>query len=160
MDVVVPSYNSTLSRELADNSELQALGAVQIYPDIQGVAAGLGLAADTLVQGFERYNDMVKSGDDLDYGKNQGLLRPFTGGIAVLEVRPGAAKNFGGARLDVEGRVLDDSLVPIKGLYAAGEVAGMLGTPDIGQGFSGSITAVHWTGLLAGESAAAYLQSP
>ena len=31
MDVVVPSYNSTLSRELADNSELQALGAVQIY---------------------------------------------------------------------------------------------------------------------------------
>ena len=160
MDVVVPSYNSTLSRELADNSELKALGAVQIYPDIQGVAAGLGLAADTLVQGFERYNDMVKSGDDLDYGKNQGLLRPFTGGIAVLEVRPGAAKNFGGARLDVEGRVLDDSLVPIKGLYAAGEVAGMLGTPDIGQGFSGSITAVHWTGLLAGESAAAYLQSP
>lgn len=156
MDVLVPGYNSDQPRERLDPAELEAMGAVQIYADIQAVADGLDLPEAVLVEEFERYTAATETGVDEEFGKDVFLLRPFSGSIVVVEVRAAAAKSFGGARIDLEGRVLDASPAPVPGLYAAGEVVGMLGTPDIGRGFAGSITAVHWTGLLAGESAASY----
>ena len=75
--------------------------------------------------------------------------------VAVLAgtQNPGAAKAFSGVRVDGDGRVLDPSGAPIEGLFAAGEVAGFLGTDAVGVGFEGSITACYWLGLRAGAAA-------
>ena len=43
----------------------------------------------------------------------------------------------------------------IPGLWAAGEVAGMLGTAALAEGMGGSITAVYFTGQRVGTNAAA-----
>lgn len=154
MEVVVPGYNSAEAREVLPVAELEALGTVDHYADIGAVAAGLGLPEPALRVAFEDYADLAEAGEDLDFGKPSFLLRPFSEGIVAFEVRPAVAKCYGGARLDLQGRVLDTQGDPLPGLYAAGEVAGMLGSPAIGRGFSGTISAVYWTGLLAGEHAA------
>jgi predicted oxidoreductase len=48
----------------------------------------------------------------------------MSGGL--LELRK-LRKNFGGVKTDMRCRVLDKHFEPIKGLYAAGELAGMAG---------------------------------
>jgi predicted oxidoreductase len=45
----------------------------------------------------------------------------------AVQIFPLARKNFGGAKTDLQCRVLDKHFEPIVGLYAAGEVAGMAG---------------------------------
>jgi predicted oxidoreductase len=49
------------------------------------------------------------------------------GGLAAIQLFPLAQKNFGGVRTDLGGRVLSEGGIPIAGLFAAGEVAGMAG---------------------------------
>ena len=75
-----------------------------------------------------------------------------------MELAPGLAKAFGGVSLDEQARVIGLDGEPIPGLFAAGEVAGMLGTEAVGVGFTGSMTAVLLTGRVAGQEAAAAAQ--
>ncbi|MFH1462821.1 MAG: FAD-binding protein [Pseudomonadota bacterium] len=65
-----------------------------------------------------------------------------------------AGKSFGGLATDTEGRLLDTEGQPIPGLWAAGEAAGMggVGAP---AGFDGSLSAVVFSGRVAGRHAAA-----
>jgi len=90
-----------------------------------------------------------------------GFGRDFGGGLRFdddlwwsIHLKPGLAKGFGGVATDEQARVLDASGQPIPGLYAAGEVAGMLPGGGAGTGFSGSVLACYHYGRVAGEEAA------
>lgn len=107
-----------------------------------------------LVEPMAAYDVLARQGDS-QHGKQSGLLVPFDDEpFLVGEVVLGSTKSFAGVPLDEDGRVLDVDGAPIPGLYAAGEVAGMLGTEAVGRGFGGSITAVLWSGRRAGRTAA------
>ena len=87
--------------------------------------------------------------------------RDFGGGLRFdddlwwsIHLTPGLAKGFGGVATDERARVLDADGQPIPGLYAAGEVAGMLPGSGAGTGFSGSVLACYHYGRVAGEQAA------
>jgi len=73
----------------------------------------------------------------------------------AARLRPGLAKNFGGVWTDMQAHVLDEYGQVIPGLYAAGEVAGMIPGGGSGTGFSGSSSACYYGGRLAGANAAA-----
>lgn len=78
------------------------------------------------------------------------------GPFFAIQIAAAAAKAFGGVDVDIQGRVLhtDGSVIP--GVYAAGELTGMLGGSLVGiYGFTGSLTAVVLGGRVAGENAAA-----
>ncbi len=78
----------------------------------------------------ERYNDAFAQGlkEEPDFGKPLGASKPFdTPPYYAIQMFPLARKNFGGVKTDLRCRVLDKHFEPIKGLYAAGEVAGMAG---------------------------------
>lgn len=78
----------------------------------------------------ERYNGAFKNGleKEPDFGKPLGASKPFdTPPYYAIQMFPLARKNFGGVKTDIRCRVLDKHFDPIKGLYAAGEVAGMAG---------------------------------
>ena len=45
----------------------------------------------------------------------------------AMQIFPLARKNFGGLKTDMRCRMLDESLAPIAGIYAAGELCGMAG---------------------------------
>ena len=64
-----------------------------------------------------------------------------------------AGKSFGGLATDPEGQLLDAQGRPIPGLWAAGETAGMGGIGAPG-GFDGSLSAVVFSGRVAGRHAA------
>ncbi len=72
-----------------------------------------------------------------------------------VRLTPGLAKAFGGVVIDTDARVLDAEGEPIPGLYAAGEVAGMLPNGGAGSGFAGSVLACYYYGRVAGTLAAA-----
>jgi hypothetical protein len=79
---------------------------------------------------FERYNGASKQGLDKEpeFGKPLKSSKPFdTPPYYAVQILPLARKNFGGAKTDLQCRVLDKHFEPIVGLYAAGEVAGMAG---------------------------------
>ena len=72
--------------------------------------------------------------------------------VVSAELALSSSKAFTGLATDEQGRVLDLDGQPIPGLYGAGEAIGMLGTPAVGAGWPGSISAVLWSGQRAAES--------
>jgi len=115
-----------------------------------------GFDEATLSATIARYQELVEAGEDADFGKSAGRLQAFEDDLFyVVPLRPSTTKCFTGVALDEEGRVLDEAGVAIPGLWGAGEAAGMLGVDAVGIGFSGSITAVYWSGRRAGQGALA-----
>lgn len=156
-ELTVPRYN--VGEGDAESVSVQSLvdrGVIREFSDVHAMAVGLGIDPDTVDATFARYESLAIAGDDADFHKSASALRPFgTQHVYVLELRPGAAKSFSGFAVDLQGHVTDAAGQPIPGLYAAGEAVGMLGSPGAGRGFSGSITAVYLTGIIAGENAVA-----
>jgi hypothetical protein len=88
--------------------------------------------------------------------ENLGASLKGAGPFYALRLALTAGKSFTGLQADLAGRVLDVEGRAIPGLYAAGELVGMGGS-GVGQpeGFDGSLSAVLWSGRIAGRHAAA-----
>jgi fumarate reductase flavoprotein subunit len=157
--VWVPGYNwADESRpEVFPAGDAENLGFVRRYATVEELAAGEGMDEATVVATFARYEDLVASGVDEDFGKVFGLDTFLDTDYVAMDLVPGAAKSFVGFALDADGRIVDAAGLPIPGLYGAGEVTGFLGTPAVGKGISGGIAACFVTGIAAGETVAADL---
>lgn len=156
--LMIPGYN--LSEEDEPNTlegqEAIDNGAAFSHNTLAEVAAHWKIDAATLDQTGATYEAAAEAQHDAEYDKAPIDLIPFgSAPIVSAELFLGAAKAFGGAELDLDARVLDANGEAIPGLWAAGEAAGMLGTPAVGSGFSGSVTACYLTGRVAGQNAAA-----
>lgn len=146
--------------EPLDYDEMVETGMLEEGADISTLASLTGIDAAGLEATMTRYEELTLAGEDTDYGKRPDFLFPMgLGPYVASELTPGPAKAFVGVELDLEGRVLDRLGAPIPGLFAAGEAAGMLGSPAVGDGFTGSATAVVLTGLVAGQTAAERAQA-
>ncbi len=105
------------------------------------LASRAGLPADRLQTTVERYNRMVREGEDKDFQRfGPQALPPWLQVFPVpaprefrkppfyaMQVFPMTRKNMGGLRVDTDCRVLDAAGRPIPGLLAVGEVAGLGG---------------------------------
>jgi succinate dehydrogenase/fumarate reductase flavoprotein subunit len=134
------------------------------------VRSGLCCKADTLEELAEqmevpieeflvsvaRYNELVASGQDVDYGKRSELLTsiakpPFY----ALKVGPALLNVFGGLLTDTKLRVLNEEREPIPGLLAVGNVAGGLYGVDYPLLLNGNSNGRNLTwGKLAAETIA------
>lgn len=155
--LIVPGYNLSGPEEKNILSTREALdnGAAFEHFSVTELAEHWSMNADTLQATLDVYEEAAASGVDSAFGKIAYDLVSFqNGALFSVELKLGAAKAFGGAELDEIGRVLDENGEVISGLWAAGEAAGMLGTPAVGWGFSGSVTACYLTGRVAGQNAA------
>ncbi len=153
----VPGYNWTTPGVNEDFDAARAIegGGLRMYDTVAEVAKGEGLDPAILQATFDRYETLVAQGKDADFDKPAPHLVPFgRDRIGVVDLWAGAAKAFTGIRTDLESRVLGADGLPIPGLWAAGEVAGMLGTEAVGYGFEGSMTACYHMGRVAGRSTA------
>ena len=158
--VVMPfDYDVSAYEELPETKmtidNFGSLGTSYSADSPEALAKLLGIDPDVLTATLDRFNGFAAAGVDADFG------RDFLPGESVdtlplhaVALAPGPAKSFGGVALSTTGQVLGADGAPIPGLYAGGEVAGMLGTEDMGWGFSGGITACWYSGLLAGEAVA------
>lgn len=97
---------------------------------LEGLAKEIGVDESTFLETVGRYNRAFDEGldEEPDFGKPLRLSKKFdTPPYYAIQIFPLARKNFGGIKTDLHCRVLDKHFEPIKGLYAAGEVAGMAG---------------------------------
>lgn len=154
-----PGYNAAQGQGMVrlTGSEVVALGSEEVFEadSLEDLAALTGLGAG-LVDEVDEFGARAAAGATDPFGR---VLDP-TDALTdppwlALHLHPGLAKNFGGAATDVDGHVLGTSGAVIPGLYAAGEVAGMIVGGGSGTGFSGSVGACYQGGLVAGATAAA-----
>ncbi|MDR3310198.1 MAG: FAD-binding protein [Oscillospiraceae bacterium] len=92
---------------------------------IEELAGKIGVPADELRATIERYNAVVASGDDTDFGKRGEFLTNVTKPpYFALKWGPSLLDVFGGAVTNGSLNVLSADAEPIPGLYAVGNAAG------------------------------------
>ena len=105
------------------------------------LAQKTGLPSERLQATVERYNRMVREGEDADFQRfGKQALSPWlqvfpvptpreflTPPFYAMQAFPMTRKNMGGLKIDTNCRVLDTTGRAIPGLFAVGEVAGLGG---------------------------------
>lgn len=112
---------------------------------LEDLALGMDMPVDNLKATFERYDELVAGGEDLDFGKKawlESLQPPYH----ALKLNVCRYKTSGGVMVGPNNQVLDTTDAEIPGLYAAGAVAL--------QSFA-NLSACMATGYYVGETLAA-----
>jgi fumarate reductase flavoprotein subunit len=145
----------------ANPSMAEAGGALISAPDLETLAAHVGLPAGTLAQTVADYNQAIARNDfaRLAVPRSVRKHKPMPIGTAPFHAVPlctGVTGTMGGVVINDHAQALkpDGSVFP--GLYAAGTpVAGLEGGPH--AGYVGGISKSFVLGLLAGEHIAEHL---
>lgn len=126
---------------------------------LEELAQMTGLPADALQRSVSRFNTMIDSGEDTDFGRfsqsvntpNKISQPPFY----AVPMFPMTRKNMGGVAIDRQARALDRRGQAIPGLYAVGELNGSVGINGK-HGLDGMFLGpAILTGRLAGQYVAA-----
>ncbi len=137
----------------ADNSKEIAAGILKKADSIEALAAITSLPVDNLVQSIERWNHMVATETDSDYGRPPGGMIPIdTAPFYAGEIWPVVSNTQGGPVHDESQRIIDVFGKPVTRLYAAGELGSCFGHLYLA---GGNISECIVTGTVAGERVAA-----
>ncbi len=127
---------STIQRVLFDNPEVMKTAVT-----LEELAASAGLPVTTLAETVRRFNELVAKEDDADFhrfGPNRPPNKFFVRGVIApqkieqppfyaAQFFPLTRKSMGGVLVDRSCRALDARNRPIPGLYAVGELTGLVG---------------------------------
>ena len=129
MLVMDPSYTADFSKmhekklTLLNNSPF-----IMKADSLQELAPKMGLNPDTLIETVTRYNKSVDVGIDTEFGRNVKSLKKIEKPLFyAIKFFPAVRKTIGGVKTNLKCQVLNKHFMPIPGLYAAGELAGMAG---------------------------------
>jgi fumarate reductase flavoprotein subunit len=136
---------SVTEENRADVDNCLQSGAVLKADTLESLASRFGAKAEVFTATVARYNELVRLGQDLDFGKNPrqlgiGIKRPP---YYVCESPPDLLCVMGGLKRDAEGQVLDQKNEVIPGLYAAGNIAGGFWGDTYPMHFLGGISRSH-----------------
>lgn len=127
---------------------------------VAAAANALGLPGDAFQASLDEYNKMAEAGEDTQFGKKAELLVPLTTApYYVLTMGVCTHGSFGGYEVNADMQVMSEIGLPMKGLYAAGEVS--CGTfiyddyPAGGCGLNWSYTSGRFAGAAAAKAALA-----
>lgn len=155
-----PNMGGTVCERIYPNSPIPPFGDVNTCKEglekalekgvavtadtIQGLAEKMKVPVDTFVKTVERYNELAKSGEDVDFGKDKYKLTTIEKApFYAIKVSPNLLVTLSGVRVNTNLEVLNKEGKPIPGLYATGNVSG---------GFFGFEYPVHITGVSLGRS--------
>lgn len=139
----------------ADEYEnLSSRGIIAKGDTLEDVCKPFGVDAATLAKTVDTWNQYCKDGKDAEFNYRGDLIAIEGGPYYLMSYKPAVHYTMGGLHINTDAQVLSDSGEPIKGLYAAGEVAGhKMGTNRLG---SCSMSDIYTFGRIAGKNAAAY----
>lgn len=120
--IKVTAYNTT--QESID-AQVKA-GTLFRANTLADLAKQIGVDPAVLEETIKNYNSYVNAGEDPEFGKSAFNLKCEDAPFYSTPRKPAIHHTMGGLRIDPQARVLDKEGNAIKGLYAAGEVAGGL----------------------------------
>ncbi|AEG41329.1 flavocytochrome c [Lactobacillus kefiranofaciens] len=88
------------------------------------LAKQIGMQPEVLEDTIKKYNSYVDQGVDPEFGKSAFNLKCKVASFYATPRKPAIHHTMGGLKIDTDARVIDQKGSVIKGLYAAGEVAG------------------------------------
>ncbi|OCT44724.1 fumarate reductase/succinate dehydrogenase flavoprotein domain-containing protein [Cladophialophora carrionii] len=96
---------------------------------VEELAENIGLPKDAVRSAIDTFNADIRAGlsHDSHFGRPLRDATPLERNLAAIQIFPMAQKTFGGVRTDLKCRVVRRSGGCVRGLFAAGEVAGMAG---------------------------------
>lgn len=125
-------------------------GLMQTAPDIEGLAAAIGVPVESLRETVGRFNGFARDGHDADFGRGVSAYDNYYGDPTLatpaldvldkgpyyaLRVRIGDLGTKGGLVYNADAQVLRADGSPIPGLYAAGNTsAAVMGNDYAGAG--------------------------
>ena len=124
-----------------------------IAPDLDGLAGAIGAPAANLKKSIDEFNRYVDTQERDKFGRALFTFKYINGPWYAFPCKPAAHHTMGGVLIDEECRALREDSSVIRGLYCAGEIAGVLH----GANRLGGNAMVDFTvfGRIAGRSAAA-----
>lgn len=134
------------------------VGLVVHGETIEDLAKQINVDPDNLKQTVTTWNQAVENHDDAEFGRITGMDRGITKpGFFAIHIAPAIHYTMGGIHITPKTQVLDGNGDIIKGLFAAGEVAGGLhGNNRVG---GNSIAETIVFGRQAGQQVALYARS-
>ena len=134
------------------------VGLVVHGETIEDLAKKINVDPSNLKQTVATWNQAVENHDDAEFGRTTGMDRGITNpGFFAIHIAPAIHYTMGGIHITPKTQVLDGNGDVIKGLYAAGEVAGGLhGNNRVG---GNSIAETIVFGRQAGQQVALYARS-
>ncbi|MEZ9564409.1 flavocytochrome c [Vibrio artabrorum] len=136
--------DETIEREIKEGIIIQA-------DTLEELAEKIGVPANTLTTTIAQYNNCVAQGRDPEFNKSAFGLKVEKAPFYATPRQPSVHHTMGGLKIDTKARVIGKDGQIIKGLYAAGEVAGGI---HAGNRLGGNALIDIFTyGRIAGESA-------
>lgn len=134
------------------------VGLVVYGETIEDLAKKINVDPSNLKQTVATWNQAVENHDDAEFGRTTGMDRGITNpGFFAIHIAPAIHYTMGGIHITPKTQVLDGNGDIIKGLFAAGEVAGGLhGNNRVG---GNSIAETIVFGRQAGQQVALYARS-
>lgn len=131
------------------------------FDTIHEVCEYMGIQEDGLRKTLEKYNKAAETGVDEEFHTDPKYIKPVcdeSGHIYCFRILAGGYDTMGGLAIDENANVLDKNNYPIEGLYAGGDMVtgSVFGNPPSNAG--GTVFGSMPTGMLAGDSAAAYVK--
>jgi flavocytochrome c len=147
----------TIDREIINNPELTAKADT-----LAELAQQTGLPAEALMRTVTDFNHAIDIGEDSQFGRFKPgekirAVKIMQPPFYALKLYPVARKNMGGVRIDHSGHVLDSRGTSIAGLFAAGELTGMVGINGSHAITGTFLGPAVFTGRIAGQGALASL---
>lgn len=103
------------------------VGLVVHSDTIEDLAKNLNMDPENLKKTVATWNEAVENHDDKEFHRTTGMDRGITKpGFFAIHIAPAIHYTMGGIHINTKTQVLDGNGDVIKGLYAAGEVAGGL----------------------------------
>lgn len=141
--VTVPAASEGCIREVEQ-------GYFKKADTIRELANQMGVDAHILEETVNNYNEMMRNGEDTEWGRKTGLGEVIKAPFYAAKTVPATCDTAGGLTINQRAEVLDVWKQPIPGLFAAGSTtAGWRG--KIYQGSGTAISIAVTFGRLAGE---------
>jgi len=131
------------------------------FNTIHEVCEYMGIDEAGLKKTIAKYNHAAEIGYDEEFKTDPRFIRPVheeSGHIYCYRILPGGYDTMGGIAIDENANILDECNRPIEGLFGGGDIAtsSLYGDPPANAG--GTVYGSMTTGMLAGDSAAAYVK--
>lgn len=137
-----------------DNSAEIEKGWITKADTIEELETKLNMAAGSLKNEIDRYNQYCAGGVDMEFGRAAEFLKPLAGKgpYYAMELSPSYTNTQGGPKRNENGQIVDVDGNPIPHLYSAGELGSVYA--DIYNG-GGNLSECIFFGRISGKNAAA-----